>query len=372
MEELLKLENISKKFGNNRVLNRINFDLKAGEIHALLGENGAGKSTLIKILGGIYQPDEGNIILNGEKCSFQSSLDAQKKGISIIHQELMLMPHLSIAENIFIGKELTNHLGLLEKKEQEIQAQKLLKDFDLDFDSSTKLEALTIAQQQMIEIIRAVSFNAKVIAMDEPTSSLSEHEAEKLYQLIYALKEKNVGVILISHRLNDIFQLADRVTVLRDGVCSGTEMVKDTNADKLIQLMVGHAVEQYYAKSIERHVSDEIVMSVEHISDGNLSKDVSFELHKGEILGISGLVGAGRSETMQAIFGISKRKNGKVILKGKEVFFNSPQEAINQGISYVCEDRKKAGLFLKQSVQFNTTINILSKIFSFLKLDKKK
>lgn len=366
MEELLKMQGISKSFAKNKVLQGVNFDVRAGEVHALLGENGAGKSTLVKILGGIYKPDDGEIEVCGERVNFTNVLEAQRAGVSILHQELMLMPHLSIAENIFMGRELNGALGILDKRAQEKRAQELLADFGLDFKSSTRLEAMTIAQQQMVEIIRAISFNAKVIAMDEPTSSLSEHEAERLFELIRSLKEKGVGIIFISHRLGDIFELSDRITVLRDGVAVGTLDTKKTNEDELIRLMVGRDITQYYAMA-DRKASDEVVMEVEHLSDGHMAKDVSFTLHRGEILGVSGLVGAGRSEAAQCIFGLHKRKAGTVKVHGEPVEFKSPSEAIKGGLGYVCEDRKKEGLFLKQDVRFNTSINVLGRFLSSLR-----
>jgi ABC-type sugar transport system ATPase subunit len=371
VQNLLEMKGISKSFAKNKVLETVDFDVRAGEVHALLGENGAGKSTLVKILGGIYTPDGGGISLDGKKCVFGNALDAQKSGVSILHQELMLMPHLSIAENIFMGRELTGALGLVRKKAQEKKAQELLDTFELKFSAATRLEKLTIAQQQMVEIIRAISFNAKVIAMDEPTSSLSEHEAEKLFALIRTLKERQVGIILISHRLNDIFTLADRVTVLRDGVNVGTVAVAETDNDALIKMMVGRDVEQFYARSA-CHATDEVVMQVENLSDGKMVKNVSFSLHKGEILGVSGLVGAGRSETMQCLFGLRKRKTGTVTVNGREVSFEAPWEAIDGGLGYVCEDRKREGLFLKQDVRFNTGINVLKQFLSFRKYDRTK
>lgn len=359
MKALLEMRNISKSFAKNKVLDDVNFQVRAGEVHALLGENGAGKSTLIKIMGGIYSCDSGQILVDGEICTFANAQEAQAKGISIIHQELMLMPHLSIAENIFMGKELHTKAGFLDVHEQERRAQELLDNFDMGFSAKTRLIDLTIAQQQMVEIIRAISFQAKVIAMDEPTSSLSERESERLFELIRNLKEKQVGIILISHRLNDIFALSDRVTVLRDGICTGTREIEGTNNDELIRLMVGRDITQYYASDQHREGSETTVMSVCNLSDGKLAKDVSFDLKKGEILGVSGLVGAGRSEMLQCIFGLSKRKNGSVTVNGKETVFRNPKEAIDGGLGYVCEDRKKEGLFLKQSVCFNTTINVL-------------
>ena len=284
MEPLLDMKNISKSFAKNKVLHDVNFSVRAGEVHALLGENGAGKSTLVKILGGIYQPDGGEICISGEKQSFTGALDAQKRGVSIIHQELMLMPHLSIAEN---------------------------------------------------------------------------------------LKKQNVGIILISHRLNDIFALSDRITVLRDGVCVGTQETAEATEDGLIAMMVGRDVEHFYARS-DRDIKDEEVLRVEHLSDGGLAKDVSFSLRRGEILGVSGLVGAGRSEALQCVFGLSRRVSGEVFVHGESVHFRAPWEAIKGGLGYVCEDRKRDGLFLKQNIKFNSTINVLDRFIRALRCDKRR
>lgn len=368
MSNLLEMKGISKSFGKNKVLSGVDFSVRAEEVHALCGENGAGKSTLVKILAGIYQPDGGEIFFDGEPCTFHETLEAQKKGISIIHQELMLMPHLSIAENIFMGRELSGSLGFLNRNAQEKKAQEMLDKFNMDFKASTMLGKLTIAQQQMIEIIRAISFNAKIIAMDEPTSSLSERESATLFDLIRTLKKNNVGIILISHRLNDIYALSDRVTVLRDGICTGTLKIEEADSDTLIKMMVGRDIEQYYSMPAERVVQDEVVLQVNHLADGKKVRDASFELHKGEILGVSGLIGAGRSETMQCVFGLRRRTAGEVLLYGKPVNFTNPSQAISAGLGYVCEDRKKEGLFLKKNVEFNTSINSLDKILRFFRL----
>lgn len=369
MSELLQMKGISKSFAKNQVLLNVDFDIRAGEVHALLGENGAGKSTLVKILGGVYTADGGEIFIDGEKAEYSNVLGAQAAGVSIIHQELMLMPHLTIAENIFMGRELGSSLGLVNRKAQEIKAQELLDSFDLGISAKTKLESLTIAQQQMVEIIRAISFNAKIIAMDEPTSSLSEREAEKLFELIRTLKSKQIGIIFISHRLNDIFALTDRITVLRDGTHVGTVETAATTNDELIRMMVGRDISSYYAIK-QRSVEESVVMEVKNLSDGRQVKDVSFDLRKGEILGVSGLVGAGRSEAMQCIFGLSKRRGGSVHIDGVPVHFKAPWEAMKGGLGYVCEDRKREGLFLKQDVKFNTSINVLERFLSFFRLNR--
>lgn len=372
MTALLKMEHISKTFGKTQVLTDVNFEVKQGEVHALLGENGAGKSTLVKILGGIYKPNGGKIFINGDKKEFDKALDAQRAGVSIIHQELMLMKHLTVAENIYMGRPITTKLGFVDRKRQEEEAQKMIDSLEMNFKANMLLGDLTIAQQQMVEIIRAISFQANIIAMDEPTSSLSERETEKLFEMIENLKAKNIGIILISHRLSDIFLISDRITVLRDGEMVDTVNTSETDNDSLIRMMVGRDIKEYYSGYKRNYVESGNIMSVENLSDGRMVRDVSFELKRGEILGVSGLVGAGRSETMECIFGLRKRKKGTVILDGREVEFKNPKEAMNAGMGFVCEDRKQNGLFLGQSVRFNTTINILPQFISYLKVDKEK
>ncbi|MCC8179324.1 MAG: sugar ABC transporter ATP-binding protein [Planctomycetes bacterium] len=365
MSDLLLMENVSKSFAANKVLDNICFTLRAGEVHALMGENGAGKSTAIKILGGIYPADSADIYLDGDKVRICSVKDARDLGISIIHQELMLMQHMSVAENLFMGAEIGRGRIGVDLREQERKAQEWLDAFELRVDARTPLIRLTIAQQQMVEIIRAVSFNAKIIAMDEPTSSLSEHEAEILFNVIDQLKARGLGIILVSHRLSDIFRVSDRITVLRDGILVGTVNAKEVGNDDLVRMMVGRELSQYYAA--KQHSIGDTLLEVEHVSDGGAVKDVSFSVRKGEILGISGLVGAGRSETLSCIFGLTERKSGDIRINGKRVEFKNPSEAVSAGIGFVSEDRKRSGLFLKQSVRFNTSLTVLPRIVDKLR-----
>lgn len=366
---MLEMKHVSKSFSGNKVLIDVNLSVRAGEVHALLGENGAGKSTLMKILGGIYTKDSGSIEINDKEVEIRNVLEARENGISIIHQELMLAQHITVAENIFMGRELKNKAGLVNLKEQERRTQELIDNYQLDIRADTKLKKLTIAKQQMIEIVRAVSFGAKIIVMDEPTSSLSSQEVEILYDMIRILKKKDVAIIYISHRLNELYDITERITVLRDGECVGTVVTKETKRADLIKMMVGRDLSSYYTKSDT--VQDEIVLSVSHLADGDKVKDVNFDLKKGEILGIAGLVGAGRSEAVECIFGLSKRTEGSITFKGKEVHFKSPQEAMKEGFGLVPEDRKQEGLFLQQGVRFNTTINVISSFLSKLRLSKK-
>lgn len=362
MSTLLEMKNIEKSFSGNKVLNNVNLSVDAGEVHALLGENGAGKSTLMKILGGIYTKDNGSIYVDGEAVRINHVSDAREIGISIIHQELMLAQHLTIAENIFMGREIRGRGGLVNLKKQEEEAQKFLDRYEIAISASARLDRLTIAQQQMVEIIRAVSFGARIIVMDEPTSSLSETEVEILYDMIRLLKKQKVAVVYISHRLNELYDITDKITVLRDGEYVGTVVTKQTERSQLISMMVGRDLSSYYTKN--DNAVDEIVLKVTNLSDGHKVKRVSFDLRKGEILGIAGLVGAGRSETVECLFGLTSKKAGTICYKGKEVCFKNPGEAMAEGFGLVPEDRKLEGLFLLSNVRFNTTINIVE---SFLK-----
>lgn len=364
MSSLLEMKNIAKSFSGNKVLIGVNLTVEEGEVHALLGENGAGKSTLMKILGGIYTKDAGEIYINGKEVQIHSVSDSKANGVSIIHQELMLAQHLTIAENVFMGREIKNKSGLVNLKKQEEETQKFLDQYEIGLSADTRLDKLTIAQQQMVEIIRAVSFGAKIIVMDEPTSSLSETEVEILYDMIRTLKKKNVAIIYISHRLNELYDITDRITVLRDGEFVGTVVTKETERAQLISMMVGRDLSSYYTKN--DHVVDEIVLKVTDLSDGNKVKNVNFDLKKGEILGIAGLVGAGRSETVECIFGLRHKKSGTIEYQGREIYFKSPREAMKAGFGLVPEDRKQEGLFLQSDVRFNTTINVVDRFMKKL------
>lgn len=370
MSSLLEMKNIAKSFSGNKVLIGVNLTVEEGEVHALLGENGAGKSTLMKILGGIYTKDAGEIYINGKEVQIHSVSDSKANGVSIIHQELMLAQHLTIAENVFMGREIKNKSGLVNLKKQEEETQKFLDQYEIGLSADTRLDKLTIAQQQMVEIIRAVSFGAKIIVMDEPTSSLSETEVEILYDMIRTLKKKNVAIIYISHRLNELYDITDQITVLRDGEFVGTVVTKETERAQLISMMVGRDLSSYYTKN--DHVVDEIVLKVTDLSDGNKVKNVNFDLKKGEILGIAGLVGAGRSETVECIFGLRHKKSGTIEYQGREIYFKSPREAMKAGFGLVPEDRKQEGLFLQSDVRFNTTINVVDRFMKKLIWKKNK
>lgn len=369
MGTLLEMKNINKSFGSNKVLEHVNLQLNSGEVLALLGENGAGKSTLIKILGGIYEKDSGDIFVEGDEVKINGIADARKYGISIIHQELMLCKDISIAENIFMGNEISRK-GIVSLKEQKERAQKIIDEYTLGLDAGMILKELTIAQQQMVEIIRAVSFGSKIIVMDEPTSSLSEKEVAVLFDMIKRLKSEQVGIIYISHRLDELFAVADRVEVLRDGCDVGIFDTKNATREELVGCMVGRELDKYYIK--DNCPKEEVVMSVKNLSDGKAVKKADFNLRRGEILGFAGLVGAGRSETVECIFGLRKKVTGTMEIEEKEMEFYTPKQAMDFGIGLVPEDRKDKGLFLQQDVEFNTTITILGQIFRKLRHYKKK
>ncbi|GAA0361814.1 sugar ABC transporter ATP-binding protein [Bacillus horti] len=367
--KLLEMTGVTKRFPGVYALKGANLEVEAGEVHALLGENGAGKSTLIKILGGIYSIDEGKISINGQEVDIQDVKAAQHYGISIIHQEIVLVPYLSIAENIHLGRELLTKAGFVDKQTMYEHAQQLLDDYDLGLSAKTPIRNLTVAQQQMIEIIKAVSFQSRIIIMDEPTSSLSDKEVEFLFKTIRSLKKQGVGIIYISHRMNELFEITDRITVMRDGSYIGTVVTKETTNEKLISMMVGRDLTNYYVRDFSE--PGESVLKVDNLTKKGVLENISFELKKGEILGFSGLVGAGRSELMKCIFGLDSFEEGQIIVNGKPVKMNSPNDAIKHRIAYVTENRKEEGLFLIRSVKYNTSIKILDQFIRFFRVNNK-
>lgn len=367
---LLQMKNISKQFFGVYVLKNVNFELERGEVHVILGENGAGKSTLMKILGGIYHMDEGEIYIEGKKVSIRSVDDAKKAGISIIHQELSLVPYLTVAENIFLGREHSSFGGFINKKAMFDEAQRLLDSFGVNIKAEEVVEKLSGGEQQIIEIVRAVSFNAKIVVMDEPTSYLTDKEVRFLFNVIEDLKQREIGIIYISHRMAEIFEIGDRVTVLRDGHYIATKKVDETNTDELVSLMVGRKLTTYYTRNY--HKTTETVLEVKNIGRAGVFKNVSFDLKKGEILGFAGLMGAGRSEVMRAIFGLEPIDSGEIYVNGKKVEIRNPLDAIKNGIALVPENRKVEGLFLNECVRFNLTIRILEEFIKGIIVRKKK
>ena len=359
MAHLLEMKNICKSFSGVSVLKDNHLELEAGEVHALLGENGAGKSTLIKILGGVYTKDSGQILVDGQGVEITGVESAKEHGIRIIHQELMLIPDMTISENIFIGQEPKTKAGTVDKKKMNEMAQGFLDSMHLDLKSTQFIRDLNIAQQQMVEIIRAISFGAKIIVMDEPTSSLTENEVDALFEAIRALKAKNVGIIYISHRMAELDAITDRITVMRDGEYIDTVVTKETTHDDLVALMVGRKLGDLYQK--HENYSDDIILKVEKLASGKEVKNVDFELRRGEVLGFSGLVGSGRSETMECIFGLRRKDSGHIYIENKEVDIKNVKTAINVGIGLVPEDRKQSGIYPIQGIRFNATIEILDK-----------
>ena len=354
---LLQLINIHKSFPGVKALAGANLNVRAGQVMALIGENGAGKSTLMKVLTGIYSKDEGEIIYLGNKVNFKGPKSSQEAGIGIIHQELNLIPQLTIAENIFLGREFTNKFGRIDWKKTYDQANKLLAELHLTYDSRKLISELSIGEQQMVEIAKVLSFNSKVIIMDEPTDALTETETASLFEVIRKLKQQNCGIVYISHRLKEIFEICDDVTVLRDGQFIGEKKVAQLDENSLIEMMVGRKLEEQYPRINKEH--GEVTLQVKNLTGAGVN-NISFKLHEGEILGISGLMGAGRTELMKMIYGANPAKSGSIILKGKTIRVNSPLDGLKHGIVYISEDRKRDGLILGMSVKDNMSLNALS------------
>ncbi len=366
---ILRMKNISKRFPGVYALKNVDFELKRGEVHALLGENGAGKSTLIKVLGGIYHAEEGEIEIEGKNVSITSVQDAEENGIAIIHQELVLVPYMSVAENIYLGREAGSGI-FVDRSEMTKSAQKILDDLGMDIDARSLVKDLPIAKQQMVEITKAVSVNSKILVMDEPTSSISDKEVENLFKIMRDLTKKGVGIVYISHKMSELDEICDRVTVMRDGEYVGTKNVKETAKDELIAMMVGRTLTNYYVRDYGE--PGEEILKVTGLSDGDKVKGVDFNVRKGEIVGFAGLVGAGRSETMQAIFGLAKEVTGEIYINGNKVEIHNPEEAIKHGLALVPESRKEQGLYLVQSVKYNTTIEVLKEFIGKFRVNDKR
>lgn len=361
----LKMEGIRKSFHAVRALKGVNLSLRRGEVHALLGENGAGKSTLIKILNGIYQADDGRISIQGKEQAITSVKGAQALGISVIHQELCLAENLPVFENVYMGRENNDAASLfVDRNMMRRKTGGILDLIQAAFTADDIVGQLSIANKQMVEIAKALSVGTNVIVMDEPTSSLTSKEVSSLFSVIRGLKTKGISIIYITHRLEELFAIADRVTVLRDGEYIGTVDIADATEDKLISMMVGRQLDEFYHK--KRHAVGDVTLSVRELSRKGVIENVSFELRQGEILGFSGLVGAGRSEIARLIYGIDKADAGMISVHGRQCRIASPMDALNCGIMLVPEDRKKEGLFLEHSVGFNITIGFLGRFFRML------
>jgi len=354
---VLELNNITKRFGGVEVLHGVSFTLRQGEVHALLGENGAGKSTLIKVITGVHQPDGGEIYLNGKRVHFNDTLESRQAGIAAIYQELSLCPDLNVAENIFLGRQPTAIGGRIDWRKLYSEADRLLTSLGVHLDLKTKARNLSIAQMQSVEIARAFSLNARILIMDEPTSSLTLNEVAELFGLVRRLRDEGAAIIFISHRLEELFEVADRVTVLRDGSYVDTRAVKDVSRDELIRLMVGRTISNLFPKQEVK--PGEIALKVEHLTSIGIFEDISFELHRGEILGMAGLVGAGRTNVARALFGVEPPTSGTIQIDGRQVEITSPQQAINLGLAYVPEDRQLHGLIPAMDITSNISLPIL-------------
>ena len=368
-DTILELRGITKIFPGVKALDQVQFELKAGEIHALMGENGAGKSTFIKVITGVHQPEEGEMYLDGKRVRFKNTREAQKAGIAAIYQHVTAYPHLTVAENIFMGHEKIR-LGMVQWNTMYREADDLLKELNADFNSKMLMGNLSVAQQQMVEIAKALSMNARIIIMDEPTAALTKRESEELYRITRKLVSEGASIIFISHRFEDMYELADRVTVFRDAKYIGTYDVNGiTNAD-LIKAMVGREISELFPKP---HVElGPEVLRVENLCRAGYFKDVSFQVRRGEILGLTGLVGARRTEVVQTIYGIEKLSSGKIFLDGKEVKIHCPDDALQLGIGLLPEDRQQQGLILDWSIGRNITLPELKQYVRRGFLDNKK
>jgi ribose transport system ATP-binding protein len=366
---IVELINVSKTFPGVKALDNVSFNLKAGEVLALLGENGAGKSTLMKVLSGIYQKDWGIIKAFGEIIENLSPKKAQDIGIAIIHQELNMCAHLTVAENIFLGREIVKN-GILAQREMNAEAKKILDSLSLDINPETIVGTLAVSKQQMVEIAKALSTNAKVIIMDEPTSALTAKEIEELFKIIRKLRHEGHGIVYISHRLEELHHIVDRVTILRDGQFIKTMDFKDTTMREIISLMVGRDIKEKYPR-VECSVGKKI-FEVKNLNAGHMVRNINLELREGEIVGIAGLMGAGRTETTRAIFGVDPKDSGEIWLYGKKVNINSPADAIREGIVVAPEDRKKDGLCTKLSIKSNIALPNLNKLCNLFGYVNKK
>ena len=352
MEVIMK--NIYKAFGTNAVLEGVNFDTHGGEIHALMGENGAGKSTMMNILAGMHKKDQGTILINGKEHSYTNPKEAEEHGVSFIHQEMNTWPQMTVLENLFIGKEMKNKIGFIRSKEMKTLALKTFKELGITMDLDADVQTLSVGQQQMIEIAKALMTDCQVLIMDEPTAALTDREIRMLFKIIQHLKTKEVAIIYISHRMEEIFEISDRITVMRDGMTVDTTLTKETNVDDVVRKMVGREISDYYPK--KNAEIGETVFEVKNLSGTSGFENISFSVKSGEIVGFSGLMGAGRTEIMRGIFGIDPISQGEIILEGKKVQLKNPSTAIKAGVGFLTENRKEEGLVLDFSIKDNISL----------------
>ncbi|KXG44187.1 sugar ABC transporter ATP-binding protein [Tepidibacillus infernus] len=357
---LIEMKGIYKSFFHVKVLENVDFSICSGEVHALMGENGAGKSTLMKILTGIYQKDAGEVFVRGKAVHFKGPKEAEQAGIAVIHQELNIIPHLTVAENMFLGRELRLvKTGILRNKEMKQKTEEYLKRLGIEIDPDIPAGELSVGMQQMIEIAKAISLNAKVIIMDEPTAALTEKEIKTLFTVIRQLKDQGVGIVYISHRMEEIFTICDRITVLRDGQYIGTKLISEVHLDDIVKMMVGRQLGERYPKRNVQIGKERL--RVEGLTRKGKFQNLSFEAYEGEIIGVAGLMGAGRTEIVEAIFGINK-DGGDIYVDGQKIKVQSPYDAIASGIGFVTEDRKQEGLVLGLSVRENLVLPNLDRI----------
>jgi len=364
-EYVVQIEHLCKRFPGVVALDDFSLDLRPGQVHALVGENGAGKSTVMKILAGILKPNEGRILFRGQPFEAKSAFDAIAKGITMIPQELDLVPDLTVAMNIFLGNEVMARGGLMQNRRMAERARKMLKDFDLDIEPTKKVSELSVAQMQMVAILKATAFDATVIIMDEPTSAITDREVEKLFQVIARLRGQGKAIIYISHKMDEIFRIADYVTVMRDGRLVGSGPIQDFTRDEIIRMMVGRELTDMFVKDAKPTGAfnpEEVILEVDGLAREHEFQDISFTLKRGEILGVAGLMGAGRTEVMETIFGVRGRSAGSVRVRGRQLSRLNPGAAIRNGIAFITEDRKVMGLNLVGGVRINITVAYIERV----------
>ena len=354
-ETILKMQGIEKHFSGVHALKGVNFDLRAGEVHALMGENGAGKSTMIKVLCGIYKRDGGTVEYLGKEVNFDNIGESQDAGISVIHQELNMMNHLTVAQNMFIGREFMKN-GLIDDKAMEAEAQRQFDKMGVKIDPSAKLGDLTVGKQQMVEITKAISRDCKLLVLDEPTAALTLPEVEELFKIMNELRDKGIGMIYISHRMDEINRISDRVTVMRDGEYVGTVNTAEVTKDDIVKMMVGRVIMGEQKACSACPADADVILEVKNLNAGKEVKNVSFQLRRGEILGFAGLMGAGRTEVARALYGADRRQTGEIFINGKKAKIKTPSQAVKAGICYLSEDRKRYGLMLDKSVTDNSAL----------------
>ena len=366
----IEMRGIDKSFGGNAVLKNAGFLLDDGEVHALMGENGAGKSTLMKILTGVYTKDAGQVIVDGKEVCYNNPQEAEKAGIVFIHQELNVLFDLTVEENMFLGKEIKKAFGICDRKAMRKRVQEILDMLGVDIDPTQRMDELSIGQQQMIEIAKALMVDAKVLIMDEPTAALTQSETEVLFKVVNSLRKKGVSIVYISHRMEEIFELCDRITILRDGTYIDTKRIADIDMNDIVKMMIGREIGERYP--VRNSKIGDVAFEVKNLNCPGAFENVSFEVRAGEVLGVSGLMGAGRTEIMQAIFGNMPNVTGQLFLDGKEIKNKNPQQAIQNGIGFITEDRKVEGLMLEESIMKNISLANLGRISNGGVINKKK